>query len=242
MTTHQNTEKTAGICSADIKQYGIPTILESKSNVLFKTVQIIDISTPVISDETLLRQQYSQKEYLEKQFKKLQGNNDPDTPETEEYGEFLYTKDHELSPFGFHYDSDYSEEDDDFVVHIVSLSGPKYEWKEQWYKIDIDKMFCSQMWMRYIKLREKQFEYLTTDHLRNEYFDKNIEYLQRLLEGIADERCYENYFYHIKQKEYDVEKEFEKYGSTHNCDGSDSDYDSDNLSDYDSDGSCDSSE
>jgi len=53
--THQNTEKkTAEITSADIKLYGVRTISESKSKVLFKTVQIINISTPIVSDETEL--------------------------------------------------------------------------------------------------------------------------------------------------------------------------------------------
>ena len=57
MMTHQNTEKkTAEITSADIKLYGARTISESESNVLFKTVQKINISTPIVSDEAVIRQ------------------------------------------------------------------------------------------------------------------------------------------------------------------------------------------
>ena len=242
MMTHQNTEKkTAEITSADIKLYGVHTISESKSKVLFKTVQIINISTPIVSDETVIRQQYTQEEYLETQFKKLQGSNKTEPSQKIEKLS-TYTPGCEFPPFGTNYDSDTEDNNEYnnkiFKVHVVSLSGPKYEWKEQWYKIDIDKMFCSQMWMRYIKLREDQFEYLTADHLRNEYFDQNIDYLQELLENIADVRCYEDYYYHIKQKEYDDEKEFEKYGSMSEDDISDTE--SNTNFNYESDDSCDS--
>ena len=123
------------------------------------------------------------KEWLDKQIKKIK------LIQNRDYSEF-------------HFKSDVKN-----VIFQGEFKDQKFEWEELWHRRDLDKMFCTEMWDRYKRLRIEQICYLLDD---SDLYYSNILQIQRKLEKIPFDISYQKISHKIKS--YDFEDEFEDYG------------------------------
>lgn len=161
-----------------------------KPSVLEKKIEIKEIED--IEENVIPRLDLTNPEWLEKQVKKIQ-------------------------KIQHRYDDEFN-----FKSNIIkesfcgSFKGQKFEWEELWLKKDHEKMFCSEMWNRYIRLRSVQIGHLLKDDPMSEC---NILQIQRELENIPYDISYDLY-----KHESELYNEFDYIPSSDEEENDGSDY------------------
>lgn len=203
-----------------IKTYGKPIILENKE--LFKISLVLTddffltkeerenikkeleakeekvIEKSVSKPVKKINFKLTNKEWLDKQIKKIK------MIQNRDYSEF-------------HFKSDVKN-----ITFEGNFKGQKFEWEELWHNRDLEKMYCSEMWDRYKRLRIEQICYLLDD---SDLYYSNILQIQRMLEKIPFDISYQKIKHKIKSYDFDDYDDFDDYGDY------DSDLKSDDLSD-----------
>ena len=204
-----------------IKTYGKPIFLENKE--LFKISFVLTddffltkeerdkikqdleakkeekvIEKHILKPVKKLNLKLTNKEWLDKQIKKIK------MIQNRDYSEF-------------HFKSDVKN-----IIFEGNFKGKKFEWEELWHNRDIDKMYCSEMWDRYKRLRIEQICYLLDD---SDLYYSNILQIQRMLEKIPFDISYQKIKHKIKSYDFDDYDDYDDYGDY------DSDLKSDDLSD-----------